>query len=90
MTPIYVPDAIWPDDYMDWVHRYCPVCKAEIHSDIYVRRLTDEIVSCDQCIDDHIDDLLDEYEAGEIKKIDSYDADGDKYFEEAEQYIRPY
>nr|DAL38827.1 MAG TPA_asm: Reverse gyrase zinc finger [Caudoviricetes sp.] len=89
MTPIYVPDAIWPDDYMDWVHRECPVCKAEIHSDIYVRRLTDEIVSCDRCIDDHIDDLLDEYEAGEIKKIDAY-LDGDKYFEEAEQYIRPY
>lgn len=54
MTPIpYVPDAIWPDDYMDWIHRECPVCKAEIHSDIYVRRLTDEIVSCDQGIDDH-------------------------------------
>lgn len=90
MTPIpYVPDKIWPDDYMDWVHRYCPVCKAEIHSDIYVRRLTDEIVSCDQCIDDHIEEYLDEYEAGEIKKIDAY-LDGDKYFEEAEQYIRPY
>jgi hypothetical protein len=89
MTPIYVPDAIWPDDYMDWVHRYCPVCKAEIHGDIYVRRLTDEIVSCDQCIDDHISDLLDEYETGEIKKIDAY-LDGDKYFEEAEQDIRPY
>ena len=74
---------------MDWVHRYCPVCKAEIHSDIYVRRLTDEIVSCDQCIDDHIEEYLDEYEAGEIKKIDAY-LDGDKYFEEAEQYIRPY
>lgn len=43
MTPIpYVPDAIWPDDYMDWVHRYCPVCKAEIHSDIYVRKLDKE------------------------------------------------
>lgn len=91
MTPIpYVPDAIWPDDYMDWVHRYCPVCKAEIHSDIYVRRLTDEIVSCDQCIDDHINSLLDEYEAGEIKKVDAYGAEGDKYFEEAERYIRPY
>lgn len=89
MTPIYVLDKIWPDDYMDWVHRYCPVCKAEIHGDIYVRRLTDEIVSCDQCIDDHISDLLDEYEAGEIKKIDAY-LDGDKYFEEAEQDIRPY
>lgn len=89
MTPIYVPDAIWPDDYMDWVHRYCPACKAEIHSDIYVRRLTDEIVSCDQCIDDHIEEYLDEYEAGEIKKIDAY-LDGDKYFEEAERYIRPY
>lgn len=89
MTPIYVPDAIWPDDYMDWVHRECPVCKSEIHSDIYVRRLTDEIVSCDQCIDDHIEEYLDEYEAGEIKKIDAY-LDGDKYFEEAERYIRPY
>lgn len=89
MTPIYVPDAIWPDDYMDWVHRECPVCKSGIHSDIYVRRLTDEIVSCDQCIDDHIEEYLDEYEAGEIKKIDAY-LDGDKYFEEAERYIRPY
>lgn len=90
MTPIpYVPDAIWPDDYMDWVHRYCPVCKAEIHSDIYVRKWDDEIIACDQCIDDHIDEYLDEYEAGEIKKIDAY-LDGDKYFEEAERYIRPY
>ena len=90
MTPIpYVPDAIWPDDYMDWVHRYCPVCKAEIHSDIYVRKWDDEIIACDQCIDDHIEEYLDEYEAGEINKIDAY-LDGDKYFEEAERYIRPY
>lgn len=90
MTPIpYVPDAIWPYEYIEWIHRECPVCKSEIHSDIYVRKLDDTIIACDQCIDDHIEEYLDEYEAGEIKKIDAY-LDGDKYFEEAEKYIRPY